>query len=1131
MQAGQSSGVVRFYLFLINIVLIFAISLNPVFALQEAQSREQVASFFSDLEVVAKTIRDALQQVDSSPINQWLEKSLTSEAEEQRNIADEQSDTVIIHWDQVIENERLASERLSGAQARLNELRSFPDNISMWQNRLNELLSLRTDIMGEDVSLSTIESTIADMRTRQQQVILELEQKQASLQRLEEQQRTQVELLNRLANEQSQELLEVPYDPENIRLMRALELLNLSTTRRQEARLLAARLDQALLQPRIEVIRIESKGAEIELTLIASLLQWLENELNLRSTQELRELSQSLTRLIERDPDIVQQFGTQIDEIRLRINNVADQYDRIRFLQGQRGEYETWISELRHSLRAVEERLEIGGLTQAVGTQFLDEQKRLEMYGNPRATLQALERELVQSRLRSVSLRDDLRRLRQLPEVSALVGDLQELMRIGSGLLDLQMQAEQQLTEELRLNEYRLREVSELSDRLDLILKETLLWWPSHGPISAAWLNRVPDAVPVLLELSVWQGVARGITTALQESPLLSVFLILLVGGVYFISRNTDEKLKALAVQSSHKYTDNIGLTLKAMGWSLLAVLPIPMLLFGFSYIFLQGDINPGVEILSSVMLATASWWLAGHLFLIFTREHGVGRAHFDWNPLLLKRIRVNLIWFLPTQLALIIFVALTYGHPDDLVYDVFGRIGLVSIILFNLLITWRILAPADNDESEFFKSTKRKFIRFTFAVLFILTLILTLSGYLLTVSELLPRFVDTLVVLSLVLLVHSISVRALVLSETRLRIRRMKEQRAREAIEDANSEVEGATDLPDPHLSIEDVGQQTQTLLRTSVFTAVIVSLFVVWADVLPALNWLSNVTLWSRTIVSGEVEILSRVSLQDVLLALLLMVFFIIANKNLPGLIEILLSRSHLLDQVHSYTVTTLVRYAISVVAVVSIFSLLGLRWSELQWMVAALTLGLGFGLQEVVANFVSGLIMLFERPVRVGDTITIGEFSGTVARIRTRATTIIDWDNREIVVPNKNFITERLINWTLSDSTTRCVIPVGVSYDSDPEQVMELLLRIANESPLTLKDPAPTVFFLNFADSSLSFELRVYVCQMKDRNVTISDLHVKILKAFREAGIEIALPQMDLHIRDLPEGRKMKLSEANG
>ncbi|MCD8512912.1 MAG: mechanosensitive ion channel [Nitrincola sp.] len=107
---------------------------------------------------------------------------------------------------------------------------------------------------------------------------------------------------------------------------------------------------------------------------------------------------------------------------------------------------------------------------------------------------------------------------------------------------------------------------------------------------------------------------------------------------------------------------------------------------------------------------------------------------------------------------------------------------------------------------------------------------------------------------------------------------------------------------------------------------------------------------------------------------------------------------------------------------------------------------------------------------------------------------------------------------------------MIPVGVSYDSDPEQVMELLLKIANESPLTLKDPAPTVFFLNFADSSLSFELRVYVCQMKDRNVTISDLHVKILKAFREAGIEIAFPQMDLHIRDLPEGRKMKLSEAN-
>src|SRR5690606_7819557 len=158
--------------------------------------------------------------------------------------------------------------------------------------------------------------------------------------------------------------------------------------------------------------------------------------------------------------------------------------------------------------------------------------------------------------------------------------------------------------------------------------------------------------------------------------------------------------------------------------------------------------------------------------------------------------------------------------------------------------------------------------------------------------------------------------------------------------------------------------------------------------------------------------------------------------------------------------YTVTTLLRYALMVVAVVTVFSLLGLRWSELQWLIAALTLGLGFGLQEVVANFVSGLIMLFERPVRVGDTITIGEYSGPVARIRTRATTIIDWDSREVVVPNKMFITERLINWTLSDTMTRIVLQLNVTYDADVDVVMESLKEIADAHPSVMKDPAPTV-----------------------------------------------------------------------
>ena len=137
-------------------------------------------------------------------------------------------------------------------------------------------------------------------------------------------------------------------------------------------------------------------------------------------------------------------------------------------------------------------------------------------------------------------------------------------------------------------------------------------------------------------------------------------------------------------------------------------------------------------------------------------------------------------------------------------------------------------------------------------------------------------------------------------------------------------------------------------------------------------------------------------------------------------------------------SYAITTILNYAIIVIGAMTVFGSLGVSWDKLQWLAAALSVGLGFGLQEIFGNFVSGLIILFERPVRIGDTVTIGTFSGTVSKIRIRATTITDFDRKEVIIPNKAFVTERLINWSLSDTVTRVVIRLGVAYGSDLDKV---------------------------------------------------------------------------------------------
>jgi potassium efflux system protein len=241
---------------------------------------------------------------------------------------------------------------------------------------------------------------------------------------------------------------------------------------------------------------------------------------------------------------------------------------------------------------------------------------------------------------------------------------------------------------------------------------------------------------------------------------------------------------------------------------------------------------------------------------------------------------------------------------------------------------------------------------------------------------------------------------------------------------------------------------------------------------------------------------------------------VFTVIASKNLPGLLEITILTRLPVDAGARYAFTTLCRYAITAVGILLAFNTIGFRWSSVQWLVAALGVGLGFGLQEVVANFICGLIVLFERPFRVGDTVTIGETNGTVSRIRIRATTIVDWDRKELIVPNKEFITGRLINWSLSDPIVRFTVTVGIAYGSDTELAEKLLLKVLDENPLVLKDPRPTAYFLGFGDNSLNFELRLFINNIDNRLPVQHELHKAIDREFRKTGIVIAFPQRDVH-----------------
>ncbi len=286
------------------------------------------------------------------------------------------------------------------------------------------------------------------------------------------------------------------------------------------------------------------------------------------------------------------------------------------------------------------------------------------------------------------------------------------------------------------------------------------------------------------------------------------------------------------------------------------------------------------------------------------------------------------------------------------------------------------------------------------------------------------------------------------------------------------------------------------------------------IWSDVLPALRIFDQITLWHRTVTLAGEEKIAPFTLADLGLAILYGVATFVLAKQLPAVLEMILLRRFEMSAGGRYTFTTLTTYAVVTVGVLMVLNTIGAQWSKLQWLVAALGVGIGFGLQEIVANFISGLIILFERPVRVGDIVTIGTTDGVVTKIRIRATTVRNWDRKELLIPNKEIITGQVTNWMLSDQTTRVVIIVGVAYGSDVDKAMALMREAAEENERVLDDPPPVLSFEGFDNDSLRLLLRAYLGAVSDRIPTTTELHRAINRKFNEHGITIAFPQRDLH-----------------
>jgi len=806
----------------------------------------------------------------------------------------------------------------------------------------------------------------------------------------------------------------------------------------------------------------------------------------------------------------------------------------------QKEDFSAARAETSQALANTEERLKIGGVNEAVGLILLGERRKLRSLPVLKHQLAALQTELAQARIRLIDLREQQTTLndigtlvnRQLgnategstANASELHRSLYRLLSTRAELVTHLTAIQSRLSTALGEVEQELRSLTETTSTLSVLLDSHLLWTPSHNPVSIDWLKQLPQGFLHLIEPEAWNKAFQYFWQENIKRPFYFLIAFFLLLAFFIVRQRVPQWLELIATPMRRVRTDRYRFTGVALLLTLAAPLPLPIVFWLYGNLW-QSTAESGHALADAIGVALIT--LVPTIYMIglihwVSVEKGLAHYHFRWPRARRESLSSIVRWFLFAFIPIQFLLALIDVWSDEIIIATIGR-GLLAIggILIALLI-WRELRPGalwtSRDVVLREPVRLRQFTRVLFSYSCLFLTVLTLMGYFLTALSLAEHFLLSLGMLLLVALLHGLAVRWLVLGERRLALKRMEEKREAENISGRFSldsgEIRGES-IDGDTLTLASVNQQTRHLLRTFTLVGLASGFLLVWSDITPALSFLGNIHLWNSTQLLEGKEVATSISLLNLLSSALVLALTWVATRNLPGLLEVGLLRRLHMDAPIRYAITSVLRYLIVIFGTIFGIGLLGVHWNNLQWLAAGLTVGLGFGLQEIFANFVSGLIVLFERPIRIGDVITIGGVEGTVARIRTRATTIVDADNKEVVVPNKMFITERLINWTLSDTTTRLVIKVGVAYNSDPIQVQNLLLAIAAAHPDVLREPAPTCWMIGFGNSTLDFELRVFVAEIVQRQPVRTGLHMQIKQQFREQGIEIAFPQMDVWV----------------
>ena len=894
---------------------------------------------------------------------------------------------------------------------------------------------------------------------------------------------------------------------------------------------------------------VAAQKLERQDTRVETLNQEVERQRALEAADRVEEAEKQVNDL----PDPLKGIGRRNKELAELRQELADDITNANELLNRRT---SELEDLRGWLTQAKSRVDTVGLTDAVGAFLRNLKLRMPNASAYRLSIRDRSSDINSANFKLMEMTDErnvsvgvaVDQAIRNSRVSVPYSERRDLVQTGKGLIEEQREKfldpavrdQTKYFNTLVSLSTTEQEIIQTVDEATEYINENVLWIRSSQPL---YLSPLPSHSETwFLSRSSWTQVGPRLLQDIKSRPLPWVLFAAAVMTLIWFRMRLRQTIREIGARASQNTFAHFMPTIRTLLLTITTCLPVPLIFWFLARrLFASAGTDQTMLALASGFTTLAGIYFPLELIRQTCRPSGLGTAHFQWPKTALEKLRKNLRLLLYLAVPLATIAAFLGGGGVSYGHDVLERYFALAATVISGVFVYRTAHPRTGASAAFLANNASGWLnRLAYiwypalvavpAILFILNVL----GYHFTSQQLGWRFFWSVCLLFALAVTVSLLVRWSLIHRRKLRLEEIKAQKEQRA--ETESDASATLMLQESSAELQEQMVQSRNLARTMMIAVGLIGLWLVWSDVIPALQLFERWPLWNSTqtineIVTNETgtatsvsrEVVDPVTIAEIAMAILVVIVTLGAAKNIPGLLEFVLLRRLPIDRSIRYAITTLVSYVIVMVGLIVAGGTIGLHWNQIQWMATALTFGLAFGLQEVFANFVAGIIILFEQPVRVGDVVEIDGVTGIVTRIRIRATTITNWDRKDYIVPNKEFITGKLLNWTRSDEIVRVTVTVGVAYGSDTELAKRLLQETVDEHPEVLDDPPTIICFDAFGDNSLNFTVRVFVKTYERRMHIAHDLHMEIDRKFREAEIEISFPQRDLHIRSYPEGMK--------